>query len=158
VTDEVPLLARLVEALQGSGRLVEMKRELNTFHVLPERDEAEQVLGVVVDSPAAVTLYYVWPDPVDDEHRPAVQDFATRANTNMFQSAFEFNPDTGMLSLRNGVEFGEWLDQMRPDVVAGMLVTALDDLEFEAGSHTGAVASVVSGKGGVFDSLALVTG
>ncbi len=141
------LLSLTVAALQGRGRLVKTDWDIETFDVLPEEDGAEPTLGVVMSSSRSVVFYAVWPEPVPAPRRAAVAEFTVRANTDLYTSAFEFDFDTGILSLRSGVEFGDLAATLPRETFAALLVTALDEAESAAARHRVPVAALLSGTG-----------
>jgi hypothetical protein len=156
-----PLLARTVAALQGSGRLVRTDWDLETFDVLPADDGAEPTLGVVMTSLQAVVFYHVWPDPVPAQQRAAMAEYTTRANADLYTSAFEFDLDGGTLSLRAGVQFAAGpreagdLELLTREAFTRLLTLALDEVETTAAAHAGGIAAVLGGRA-VLDALAEV--
>ena len=147
------LLAVTVAALQGAGRLVKTDWDVETLDVLPEVDGAEPTLGVVMSSSRSVVFYAVWPDPVPEPLRPAVAEYTVRANTDLYTSAFEFDLDSGILSLRAGVEFGELAATLPRDAFTALLVSALDEVESAAARHRAGIAALLGGASPV-DALA----
>lgn len=153
MSDSPSLLALTVAALQGAGRLVKTDWDLETFDVLPEADGAEPTLGVVMSSSRSVVFYAVWPEPVPARRRPAVAEYTVRANTDLYTSSFEFDLDSGILSLRAGIEFGALAASLPRDGFAALLVTALGEVESAAERHRPGVGAVLGGTAPV-DALA----
>jgi hypothetical protein len=145
MTETPSLLAVTVAALQGRGRLVKTDWDIETFDVLPETGGAEPTLGVVMSSSRSVVFYAVWPDPIPDARRPAVAEYTVRANTDLYTSAFEFDLDSGILSIRAGVQFGALTASLPRESFAALLVAALEEVESAAEQHRPGVAAVLSG-------------
>lgn len=147
------LLAVAVASIQGLGRLVKTDWDLETFEVLAENDGAEPTLGVVLSASRAIVLYQVWADYVPEPARTAVTEYVTRANTDLYTSAFEFDLGNGSLSVRSGVHVGD-VDVARP-TLAGLLRNALTEVESTAAEHAPGVAALLGGAS-VADALAKV--
>ncbi|TAM89827.1 MAG: hypothetical protein EPN43_06525 [Jatrophihabitans sp.] len=143
MTDGPSLLARTVQALQDSGRLVRTDWETETFDVLPEQDGGEPTAGVVLSATNSVVFYAVWPDTVPPPRREAVAAYTVRANTGLATSAFEFGPATGILSVRAGIEFGDLAETIDGAVLQALLVATLDEVEHVAEEHRTEVAALL---------------
>ena len=145
MTDGPSLLDRTVQALQDAGRLVRTDWDVETFDVLPEEDGAEPTAGVVLSATKSVVFYAVWPDPVPPERHADVVGYVVRANVDLATSAFEFDPRTGVLSVRAGIEFGSLAATLASEDLRGLLSNALDEVERAAEEHRPAVASLIGG-------------
>lgn len=155
--DETPSLFDLtVAALAGVGRMVVTDRDLGTFDVLPDGELVagpDAILGLVLSTPPAVAFYAVRPEPVPEPARSAVAELTVRLNTVLTTSTVEFDPDTGILSVRAGIRLGAVdLGPLAPDadghparaLFAGLLIEALDEVAATARRCRGPVDGVTS--------------
>lgn len=138
------LLDRAVQALQNAGRLVQTDWDVETFDVLPEEEGAEPTAGVVLSATRSVVFYSVWPDPVPLERHDDVVAYLVRANVGLSTSAFEFDPDGGILSVRAGIEFGALAGSLSSGDLQGLLINALDEVERAAAEHRPAIAALLA--------------
>ena len=143
MTDGPSLLDRTVQALQDAGRLVRTDWNLETFDVLPEEDDAEPTAGVVLSATKSVVFYAVWPEPVPPQRREDVAAYAVQANTHLATAAFEFNPATGVLAVRAGIEFGPLAATLASGDLQALLVNALDEVERVAEEHRPRIARLL---------------
>lgn len=169
VQDEGPsgpsLLARVVAALQGFGRLVATDWEIQTFEVMPSDaalDEhapdgtslLEPTAGVILPFAQRVMFYTVWPEVVPGERIPDIAELAHRVNTLLYTSALEFNLDSGMLSVRSGFEF-DGLEGLPREVENNIVHNALLEAEAVYLEYRPAIQAVLDGRAAL-DALALV--
>ncbi|AZI58019.1 hypothetical protein EH165_07555 [Nakamurella antarctica] len=138
------LLERTVASLQNDGRLVKTDWDLETFDVLATRDGAENVLGVAKPSTGTVVFYYVWPKVIAHEYVSLMLEFVARANCDLYTSAFEFDPDSGIVSVRAGAEIGN--DSVNRDAESAFLINALDEVERAGALYDSVVRAVGSGN------------
>ena len=160
--NEPSLLAKVVAGLQGHGRLVETDWDAGTFEVFPLNTEAqpgsiavEPTVGTILSFAKRVVFYTVWPEVVPAEKLGAIGELAHRVNTELFTSAWEFNVDSGMLSVRSGFEF-DGLPELTRELENSLAYNALLEVEAVFEEYAPAVAAVLAGQTPV-DALAAVT-
>lgn len=149
MTGRPSLLDRTVQALQDAGRLVRTDWDVETFDVLPQDEGGEPTAGVVLSATNSVVFYAVWPDPVPRERHDEVVGYLVRANVGLSTSAFEFDPDDGILSVRAGVEFGALAGSLAGADLQGLLVNALDEVERAAAEHWPPIGALLADQSAV---------
>lgn len=121
--DPSVLLGRVISALEAAGVRTEVDWDLETFDVLGDGPEHEQVLGVVMQRSAAVVFHLVHGAYLTEQERDRVAPAVMRANGLLDVSAVELDVELGTLSLRTAVEIGDTdLDRA---TLGALLTTAL---------------------------------
>ncbi len=144
----VPLLSRVVAALQNAGRVVRTDWETGTIEISPVGDGPEPI-GVLLPHAGCVVFYLVCPDPVPDGSLAAMEETAHRLNTELYLSAWELDPDTGLLATRSGVA----LDLLAAAPVAlaeQLVVAALTEAERAGATGLPAIAVAVGGASPIY--------
>lgn len=160
------LLAITVAALQDSGRMVATDWEAETFDVLspddaarPDGESGSSVLGVVLRHTRAVVFYAVWDDPVPADRRLKMSELVLRANTDLFTSAFEFDLESGILSVRSSVALADvpiaapgdpgppaGTKVLNRSTLTTLLLAALEEVEEVAADHADEVARTLTAR------------
>ncbi len=105
--DPSVLLGRIISALEAAGVRTEVDWELETFDVLGDGPEHEQVLGVVMQRSRAAVFHRVHHGYLTEAERERVLPAVNRANGFLDVSAVELDVELGTLSLRTAVEVGD---------------------------------------------------
>ncbi|RIJ77904.1 hypothetical protein D1871_05210 [Nakamurella silvestris] len=153
--DGPPLLARVVAGLQNAGRVVETDWEDGTFEISPPEPEevdgemevstVEPTVGVVLTHARRVVFYTVWPVTVPEDRIPAVGELVHRINTELYTSAWEFNLDSGMLSVRSGFEF-DGLPDISREVEDALAYNALLEVEAVFVEYSYVISEAIAGR------------
>jgi hypothetical protein len=136
------LFDRVVLALHAVG--LDPKVDADLENVTFE-DDGRPTVGVVMTHFDAVVFYSVWPEQVPDDRLVATAEFVTRANTDLYTSAFELDLDKQIISVRSAVAGGP-LDGLADVTVGHILQRALDDARQTAARHHSALAAVMLGR------------
>jgi hypothetical protein len=158
VSEQNGLFDRIAAALQQIPRDVIVKAELEKVIVPSPVPDGRSTLALIVGSTQAVLFYSVWPDPVPSDHIPGCADYVTRANTGLSTAMFEFDQDSGILSVRSGIHFADvaLVDELPETALVRLLWLALLDVEQLAAQHLNGVAALLAGTR-VADALQLAS-